>query len=115
MKVAKKLGDKKKIWGNTEYKDMTESVTSSKEGYKEAWEDESKEIYDRYRYVPKEIYEERLKVSTRKIYEAQEVAIWERYRRYEDASEDIHEQDHEDRDEEAVTSHQEVLEEIYAE
>ena len=105
MKTAKKLGNKKRIWGNSEYKNMTESSADSKEWYKEAWEDESKEVYDRYRFVSREIYEERLKDSSREIYEAQEDAFGERYKRYGNASEDIHEEDHGDTYEEAVKSH----------
>ena len=36
IKTAKKLGNKKRIWGNSEYKNMTESNVDSKEWYKEA-------------------------------------------------------------------------------
>ena len=113
MKVAKKQGDKKKIWGNTECKVITDSGINSKEGDIEAREAELEVIYDGYRDVPREIYEERFKTAARKLYKAQEVAIWGSYRRYDDASEDIHEEVHENRDKEAVTSHQEVLEEIH--
>ena len=114
MKVAKKQGDIKKIWGNTECEIIYDSGINSRKGDIEAREAELEVIYDGYRDVPKEIYEERFKIDTRKLYKAQEVAIWGSYRRYDHASEDIHEEVHEDRDEEAVIPCYEVLEEIYA-
>ena len=34
-------------------------------------------IYNSYRDTPKEVYEESLEVITSKLYEAQEVTVWE--------------------------------------
>ena len=93
------VGERYKRYGNAS-KDIYEedhgdtygeAVTSHQDLLVEIYAERS-----RQRDLCREIYEERLKGSSKEIYKAQEDAIWEKYKRYENASEDIHEQDHED-------------------
>ena len=77
-------------------------------------EEELQVVYDSYRDTPKEVYEERFEVITSKLYEAQEVAVWERVEKNREASRNAHDEAHEDRDEEAVIPSQDVPQEVYA-
>ena len=77
-------------------------------------EEELQVVYDSYRDTPKEVYEERFEAITSKLYEAQEVAVWERVEKNREASRNAHDEAHEDRDEEAVIPSHDVPQEVYA-
>ena len=76
MKVAKQ-GDMRKLEDNLECKIICDSGINSRNESIEVIEEELQVIFDSFRDTPKEVYKEKLEIATNKLYEAQEVAVWE--------------------------------------
>ena len=110
-KVAKQ-GDMRKVDNNVECEIIFDSGMNSRNESIEDIEEELQVVYDSYRDTPKEVYEERFEAITSKLYEAQEVAVWEKVEENRETSIDAHDEAHEDRDEEAVSLSQDVPQEV---
>ena len=104
----------RRVDNNIECEIIFDSGMNSQNESIEDIEEELQVVYDSYRDTPKDVYEERFEAVASKLYEAQEVAVWERVEKNREASRNAHDEAHEDRDEEAVIPSHDVPQEVYA-